>query len=53
MDKFNYIVEKDGRPILRAPLSCRYDKETELRLLETGYTIRIDGKKLTKKELKA
>lgn len=37
---------------LIAPVSCRYDRKTELSLLEAGYTIRLRGKKITKTELK-
>ena len=37
---------------LIAPESCRYCRETELSLLEAGYTIRLYGKKLTKTELR-
>lgn len=37
---------------LIAPASCRYSRETELSLLEAGYTIRLHGKKITKTELK-
>lgn len=45
------VFDRDGRPVLSAPLSCRYDRETERDLLENGYTIKINGKKLTKKEM--
>jgi hypothetical protein len=37
---------------LIAPASCRYSRETELSLLEAGYTIRLHGKKITKTELR-
>lgn len=37
---------------LMAPASCRYDRKTELSLLEAGYTIRLRGKRITKTELK-
>lgn len=37
---------------LIAPASCRYDRETELSLLEAGYTIRLKGKKITKTEIR-
>lgn len=37
---------------LIAPASCRYCRETELSLLEAGYTIRLYGKKITKTELR-
>lgn len=37
---------------LIAPASCRYDRKTELSLLEAGYTIRLRGKKITKTEIR-
>lgn len=37
---------------LIAPACCRYDRKTELSLLEAGYIIRLHGKKITKTELK-
>lgn len=37
---------------LIAPACCRYDRKTELSLLETGYIIRLHGKKITKTELR-
>lgn len=37
---------------LIAPASCRYSRETELSLLEAGYTIRLHGKKITKTEIR-
>ena len=53
MAEYNYVVyDRDGRAKMCAPLSCRYDRETERNLLQAGYVIRINGKKLTKKEVK-
>lgn len=37
---------------LIAPASCRYDRKTELSLLEAGYTIRLRGKRITKTEIR-
>lgn len=37
---------------LEAPESCRYPKRIELDLLEAGYTIKLYGKRITKKEVK-
>lgn len=37
---------------LIAPASCRYDRKTELSLMEAGYTIRLQGKKINKTELR-
>lgn len=50
---FSYqVFDSDGRMVLHAPPSCRYDKETERQLLESGHTIRLNGRKITKKEVK-
>ncbi len=40
-----------GELVLQAPESCRYSREVELELLAAGYTIRLHGRKITKKEL--
>lgn len=51
-DKYPYQVYLDGVLKLSAPESCRYPKETERSLLDAGYTIKLHGKKITKKEVK-
>lgn len=40
-----------GGLVLQAPESCRYSRQVELELLAAGYTIRLHGQKITKKEL--
>lgn len=35
---------------VEAPESCRYSKRVELDLLKNGYTIKLHGRKITKKE---
>ena len=51
--EYSYIVTgPEGNVVLQASASCRYPRETELALLEAGYTIRLDGKKITRKELR-
>lgn len=40
-----------GELVLQAPESCRYFRQVELDLLAAGYTIRLHGRKITKKEL--
>ena len=37
---------------VEAPESCRYPKPVERQLLDAGYTIKLHGKKITKKEIK-
>lgn len=51
-DKSYRVYDKEGRPVLAAPLSCRYDKETEKSLIDAGYVVKINGRRVTKKELK-
>lgn len=50
---FSYqVFDNDGRMVFHAPPSCRYDKGTERQLLESGHTIRLNGRKISKKEVK-
>lgn len=54
MDKFNYqVINPKGIPVLRSMVECRYPPETELQMLEEGYTIMIDDKRLSKADIKA
>lgn len=47
------IIDRDGRTVERMADGCeRYPRSTELKMLEVGYTIKINGRKLTKKELR-
>lgn len=47
------VIPPAGQPGgLIAPACCRYDRKTELSLLEAGYTIRLQGKKITKTEIR-
>lgn len=45
------IHNPTGALVLQAPESCRYSRQVELELLAAGYTIRLQGRKITKKEL--
>lgn len=40
-----------GELVLQAPESCRYSRRVELEMLAAGYTVRLHGRKITKKEL--
>ena len=52
MDDYPYkVYDPNGSCVMSAPASCRYDKETERSLLAAGYTIKLNGKRITKKEL--
>lgn len=53
MTVHNYeVTAPDGRGGMSAPESCRYPRRIELQLLEAGYTIRLNGRKLTKTEVR-
>lgn len=45
------IYDRDGRPMESRPLEMRHPREIELSMMNAGYIIKINGKKLTKKEL--
>ena len=45
------VYDRDGRPMERRPLEMRHPREIELSMMNAGYIIKINGKKLTKKEL--
>lgn len=45
------VYTTDGRLVLQAAETCRYNKQTERQLLEGGYTIKLNGKRVTKKDL--
>lgn len=47
------VIPPPGQPGgVEAPESCRYPKDVERQLLDAGYTIKLNGKKITKKEIK-
>lgn len=46
------IYDRDGTLVMQAVEECRYKKSVELYLLEAGYTIKLHGKRITKKEVK-
>ena len=46
------VIAPDGAPVLQAAECCRYPKQTELDLMNNGYTIRLHGRRITKKELR-
>lgn len=54
MVELNYrVINPQGVPVLRSTAECRYLPETELSMMEKGYTIMIDDKRLTKTDVKA
>ena len=40
-----------GEILMQSESGCRYRPEIEMDLLSAGYTIRLDGKRITKKEV--
>lgn len=53
MDEYPYkVINSAGEQVLQAKESCRHSKKVELDHLENGYTIKLNGRKITKKELK-
>lgn len=45
------VYDREGRLVFQAPAALRYPKATERSLLEAGYTIKLNGKRITKKEV--
>lgn len=53
IDYHPYIVTNlSGDIVLQAEESCRYPRLVELALLEAGYTIRLNGKLLTRADIR-
>lgn len=46
------VFDSSGRLVLDSDVSCRYSRPMELSLLDAGYAVKIDGKKLTKSEIR-
>lgn len=52
MDEYPYkVINSEGVQVLEAKESCRHSKTVELDHLEHGYTIKLHGRKLTKKKV--
>lgn len=46
------VFNPQGVCIMQAPEKCRYSRRIELSILEAGYTIKLNGKRLTKAEIR-
>lgn len=46
------VINPSGEPVMVAPESYRYPRRLELEMLESGYTIKLHGKKLTRAEIR-
>lgn len=44
------VFNPQGECVMEAPESCRYPRRLELSILEAGYTIKLNGKRITKTE---
>lgn len=47
-----YSVWFQGQQKMRGPVECRYPAWLELEMMKYGYEIRLNGRKLTRKEVK-
>lgn len=53
MDECNYhVINPSGELVFRAPERLRYDRKVERLLLESGYTIRLNGAKISLRQLR-
>ena len=46
------VFDSSGRVVLDSDVCCRYPRTMELNLLDAGYAVKINGKKLTKTEIR-
>lgn len=52
MDLPYQVINPAGTVVLQAPESCRSSRRVELLQLDSGYTIRLHGRRITKTELR-
>ena len=53
MDLSYQVINPAGIVVLQDPESCRSSRRVELLQLESGYTIRLHGRRITKTELRS
>ena len=46
------VFDSSGRLVLDTNVRCRYSRSMELSLLDAGYVVKIDGKRLTKTDIR-
>ena len=46
------VFSPNWQPLMEAPESCRYPRKVELSILDAGYTIKLNGKRITKAEIR-
>ena len=52
MEILYQVFDSSGRLVLNSDMRCRYSRTMELSLLDAGYIVKLDGKKLTKTEIR-
>lgn len=53
MLSFSYIVSSpSGEVVLQSLESCRYSRQLEAAMLDAGYTIQLNGKRITKADIR-
>lgn len=52
MDLPYQVINPAGVCVMHAPEGCRYPRRVELDLLDAGYTIKLNGKRITKTEVR-
>lgn len=52
MEILYQVFDSSGRLVLNSDVRCRYSRTMELSLLDAGYIVKLDGKKLTKTEIR-
>lgn len=52
MDLPYQIYNPAGQLVMQAAEGCRYSRKQEALLLANGYTIRLNGRKITKAEIR-
>ena len=45
------VHRQDGTILMQSAMDFRYPPETELSLLNSGYALKLNGKRITKKEV--
>ena len=52
MEILYQVFDSSGQLVLNSDVRCRYSRTMELSLLDAGYIVKLDGKKLTKTEIR-
>ena len=51
-DCFYEVISPSGQPMMVSAAGIRYPRDIELSMLDAGYAIKLNGKKLTKTEVR-